>query len=72
MSFIIVFNICVCVIAAVILLVLLASSVISRDLKKKGDEKAVQALSKVERVRSFSYLVFFCVLILMVMVNLIF
>ena len=72
MSFIIVCNICVCVIAAVILLVLLASSVISRDLKKKGDEKAVQALSKVERVRSISYLVFFCVLILMVMVNLIF
>ena len=72
MPFIIVFNITVCVLMAVVLLVLLGTAVFARDNRKKTGEKAEKMQETISSVRGISYLVFFAVLILMIIINLIF
>lgn len=72
MPFIIVFNIIVCVLIAVILLVVLGCGVATKDNKKRTGEKAEITQLKIDKVRNIAYLVFLCVIVLMVIINVLF
>lgn len=72
MPFIIVFNIIVCVLVAGVILTILGCSVANRDNARKQGEKAEKLRTTIDKVRAIAYLVFFGILILMIIVNLIF
>ena len=72
MPFIIVFNIVVAGLAGIILILILGASIALKDAKRKPKEKAESVQDKIEKVRVIAYLIFFGLLILMIIVNLIF
>jgi len=71
MPFIIIFNIIVCVVILGVLLTIIGCSIASKDNKKPSDKQEIVQL-KIDKVRNIAYLVFVCVLVLMIVVNLIF
>ncbi len=72
MPFIIVFNIIIAVMVGIDLLTILTLAVISRDNKKRVDEKSRVKQQKIDKNRNICYIVFFAILILSVIINLIF
>lgn len=71
MPFIIIFNIIICAVMFGVLAVIMGAFVASRDNKKRTGERAEKTQLKIEKVKTIAYLVFGCVLILMILVNLI-
>jgi len=72
MPFIIIFNIIISVLMGIVLMVILGTSVLIKDASKKTSEKAEKQRNTISKIRSISYLVFFAILIIMIIVNLIF
>lgn len=72
MPFIIVFNIIIAVMVGIDLLTILTLAVISIDNKKRVDEKSRVKQQKIDKTRNICYIVFFAILILSVIINLIF
>lgn len=71
MGFILVFNIIVGVCLAIGLLVILATIVISKDLKNRQGEESQKKALIVSRVRGITYIAIFAIMIIMIIVNLI-
>lgn len=71
MSFIVVFNIIISVSLVLGLTVILATFVLSRDVKGASGEKAERQANMLRKVRAVTYLAVFAVMILMIVVNLI-
>ena len=72
MPFIVVFNIIVCVLLGGVLLTILGCSVATKDNIKRKGEKSESVQYKINKIRNITYLVFGCVMVLMLIVNLIF
>lgn len=72
MPFIIVFNIIVIVITAGVLLTIIGCAVASKDNEKRKGDSVEKRREIIDKVRGISYLVFFCLVVLMVVVNIIF
>lgn len=72
MPFIIVFNIIVIVITAGVLLTIIGCAIASKDNEKRKGESAEKTRNIIDKVRAISYLVFLCLVVLMVIVNIIF
>lgn len=72
MPFIIVFNIIIAVMVGIDLLTILTLAVIGKDNKKRVDEKSRVRQQQIDKTRNICYIVFFAILILSVIINLIF
>lgn len=72
MPFIIVINIIIAVMVGIDLLTILTLAVIGKDNKKRVDEKSRVKQQKIDKTRNICYIVFFAILILSVIINLIF
>lgn len=71
MPFIIVFNIIITVLIFAVLLVVLGCGVATKDNRRKSGDKAQLTQEKIDKVRNIAYLVFLCVIVLMVIINVI-
>jgi len=71
MPFILVFNIVVGVLLAITMVVILGTIILGRDTKGQTSERVEKQRVVISKVKSISYLVFFAIMIIMIIVNLI-
>ena len=71
MPFVLVFNIVVGVLLGLTLLVIFGTSILARDTKVQTSERVLKQRAIINKVKAISYIVFFAIMVIMIIVNLI-